>query len=352
MSNYRLRYLTPNEAPIRIKSLFEKNNNFKSLEKLNWQYKDLPSKKIYSCFAISNANEDAASYNLFAVEAKINGETEKIVCQSLDTLTDINHRGHGLFPKLAKNVFEKCDEEGISLVYGFPNSNSAPGFFDKLGWIDKSYPPFLIAPINLLFPLKYLNQKINFYVTNYLIKYFNKFNKENLEKLNLTISDEVNFDESYDDLWIKYSEKIDTCIWRGKEYMNWRYLKRPLGNYFFKSLYENGELKGIIIFAIESKHNGKIGYIMDIVYDRENLNYANLLIQSCINVMVTEKVDTILAWCNYDSCEYSIYIRNLFFKLPRKLQPIKLFFGYRVGKSLNTKVIKNFYITYSDSDTV
>ncbi len=53
---------------------------------------------------------------------------------SMTTMVDINYRRHGIFIQQATEVYEKAKTLGFSLVYGFPNLKSAPGFKKRLDW--------------------------------------------------------------------------------------------------------------------------------------------------------------------------------------------------------------------------
>lgn len=83
--------------------------------------------------AYSDNNEPAAYYGVFPVKVKHQGK-EHLAAQSGDTMTHPNHRGKGLFVKLAKMTYELSKREGITFVFGFPNENSYPGFVKKLDW--------------------------------------------------------------------------------------------------------------------------------------------------------------------------------------------------------------------------
>ena len=50
---------------------------------------------------------------LMPVTLRISGR-EGLGAQSLDTLTDVEFRGQGLFVKLAQVVFARCEEEGLA----------------------------------------------------------------------------------------------------------------------------------------------------------------------------------------------------------------------------------------------
>lgn len=83
--------------------------------------------------AYSEAGEPAAFYGVFPCLLSLDG-TKYLAAQSGDTMTHSNHRGKGLFTQLALKTYEYCRENGVHLVFGFPNENSYPGFTRNLGW--------------------------------------------------------------------------------------------------------------------------------------------------------------------------------------------------------------------------
>jgi hypothetical protein len=56
-----------------------------------------------------------------------------LAAQSADTMTHPEHRYKNLFFDLSNMCFELCKQNGIFLIYGFPNQNSYHGAI-KLGW--------------------------------------------------------------------------------------------------------------------------------------------------------------------------------------------------------------------------
>jgi hypothetical protein len=84
--------------------------------------------------AYSSENEPAAFYGVFPCMAVYNNE-KYLVAQSGHTMTHSKHTGKGLFTTLARMTYDYCRENGIHLVFGFPNQNSYPGFTKKLDWI-------------------------------------------------------------------------------------------------------------------------------------------------------------------------------------------------------------------------
>lgn len=75
----------------------------------------------------------AAYYGVFPVIGFVNGK-EALIAQSGATMTSPTHQKKGLFTLLATHTYEAAREEGVVMIFGFPNQNSLPGFQKKLNW--------------------------------------------------------------------------------------------------------------------------------------------------------------------------------------------------------------------------
>jgi len=62
------------------------------------------------------------------------GDKLFLAAQSGDTMTHPKYRYKGLFVQLANLTVDLCADEGISILFGFPNQNSLHGFLVKLKW--------------------------------------------------------------------------------------------------------------------------------------------------------------------------------------------------------------------------
>jgi len=106
----------------------------KSKEKFESMYVDCRGNlKAIGYIAKTDAGEAAAYYGVFLCDVNINGKNF-FASQSGDTMTHPHYQGQGWFTQLALKTYERARELGVSIVYGFPNENSYPGFKKKLGW--------------------------------------------------------------------------------------------------------------------------------------------------------------------------------------------------------------------------
>jgi hypothetical protein len=84
-------------------------------------------------FAYDELGEPAAFFCVFPCFFR--SENHQIIgAQAGDTITNPKHQRKGLFYHLAMKTQLLAKEEGIKVLFCFPNEFSGPGFFDKLKW--------------------------------------------------------------------------------------------------------------------------------------------------------------------------------------------------------------------------
>lgn len=331
---------------------FSENGTQKSLQLLKWFHqKNLPAiQSIY--YAVEDESRQiAAIYTYLPVLLKCLDEVV-VAMQSFDTLTDEKHRGKRLFIKLASKLEAEERAKNAALVFGFPNENSVHGFVKKLGFTYFGEVPFLIKPLRISYFFKKIFKRAdddeNF---NYKIEIpANIPIKNNGEIRSISF-----FGEDYDALWEKASAKIKIGVNRNAKYMNWRFVEKPEENYLRFGYYKDGELKAIVVFTLKKKHGGKIGYLMELLFDPEDEKAGKQLLDFSSKILKKNNADVILAWCFPHSFNYFCHRKNGFYPFPEKLRPQKL---GMIVKNLNSRQaddiynVKNWHFSYSDSDTV
>ncbi len=331
----------------RYKEAFEVNDMPMSLQKLQWQH-DHYLRRSFISWIIDNKDRVAGLYSSFFVDFKIEDQ-RKIASQSIDTLTDINYRGKGLFIKLASDVYKRLAADGTPFIYGFPNSSSAPGFFKKLNWvkIGDGNVPFLIRPLKLSFVIKKLLKRESTKLS--------PLGNAGISHKNIRQMQDFN-DEQVNVLSAKFLMNKKYAICRDSNYLNWRFLQKPGESYSIFGYYEAGILKGFIIYTVKQKHGGNIGYIMELIYDPAENRIGECLLRQAVKAIRRSNADLILAWNFKNAFNRKAFKNNFFFAMPEKIRPIQLFFGACL---FDEKISKtdffdpgNWYISYCDSDTV
>jgi len=331
---------------------FVENGTEKSLPLLKWFHqKNLPGiQSIY--YAVGNETRQiAAIYTYLPVLLKCLDEVT-IAMQSFDTLTDEKHRGKRLFIRLASKLEAEERAKNAALVFGFPNENSVHGFVNKLGFTYFGEVPFLIKPLSISYFFKKLFQRASDDENSvFKIEAPENISIKNNQEIKLISS----FDEDYDSLWEKVNSKIKIGVNRNSKYMNWRFVEKPGESYCHFGYYKNAELKGVVVFTLKKKHGGKIGYLMELLFDPEDQNAGKQLLDFSSEVLKKNRADVILAWCFPHSFNYFCHRKKGFYPFPEKLRPQKL---GMIVKNLNSRHaddiynVKNWYFSYSDSDTV
>jgi hypothetical protein len=321
-----------------IVDVFRKNGWSRSLAAVHWQYKESPTKRVY----VNVARQRDSTAALYASLPNFfqSGGRDILGIQSLDTLTDENHRGNGLFKGLAQDLFERVESHGLGLVYGFPNAASAPGFFSSLGWECLDPVPFLVRPINL----------------SYFIKTGVPAGLRSLPAL--PISEKFEIREvaleslPLDEIWEEFRVSFDTGLIRDARYLKWRFSK-PNEDYRVFAAFDAGEVCGFLVLNVMEKHGGRIGYVMELMTRRPSkaMELAHELLNSAVRYFHAQRCDAALAWHFPHSPYFLAYLTSGFLPLPERLRPIELHFGCRSfnGAKLTRK---DWYLSYCDSDTV
>lgn len=110
--------------------------------------------------AYNETHEPIAFYGVIPCFIRYN-EQLFLVAQSADTMTHPKYQFKGLFIKLANKTFKLCEEEKVSIIFGFPNQNSLHGFLVKLSWRMTETMSCYIIPTGIIHVEK-LVQKIPF----------------------------------------------------------------------------------------------------------------------------------------------------------------------------------------------
>ena len=276
------------------------------------------------------------------------GEGISLGAQSIDTLTDKNYRGKGMFTGLARDLYLKEKNEGVKFVYGFPNGNSIHGFSKKLDWFVLDPVPFLIKPLGTSYFTK--RKKYFSWLPN-----INLFNRVEISVKNYQLREESQIPDQINELWGHFSKNIRVSVERDFDYLSWRYLKKPGVNYKLVSCYEKEKLIGFIVYVIKEKHNGRIGYIMELMHKNDKSDAGSMLVSHAEKQMRKDKADLILAWSFDLSPNFKSFKRCKFLKFKEKYRPIELHFGVACFDDKFKHLLserENWYLSYSDSDTV
>jgi hypothetical protein len=338
-----------------LHACFAKNNDRpRSKLSLSWLYHEhtVPDRTFVHVAETPSGDRLAAVYATLPSWVSVRGE-RRLGLQSLDTLTDADYRGRGLFISLARSAYARAAEAGATFVYGFPNGNSQSGFFKKLGWHRLDPVPFLIRPIRP----RYIASKIQAlrsvarFVPNppLALPWVPLPPGRKLIQLH-------NFDERATALWQEFkSQGVEVAVERDANYLNWRIARKPENEYRTLALEKAGRLEALCSFAIKGKHGGRVAYILELLHQPGATVSAALLLTRAVAACASAGADAVLSWCFGHSPNYSSFLWNGFVVLPERLRPIELHFGARALDDRFASVVherSSWYLSYLDSDTV
>jgi len=334
---------------------FAKNDSPRPLESLDWQYRKGPTARTFVDISVADeagqAPRLAAIYATLPLFLRVAGE-RRLAVQSLDTLTDRDFRGKGLFVRLAEATYERAANEGAACVYGFPNGNSAPGFFGKLGWRSLDPIPFLIRPLRS----RYVAARLKLAGAARLLPDVRLAPRSPPRvPSGATLVEVDRFDERFTDLWTDFARDIGVAVDRDAAYLNWRLVEKPGESYRRVALVHAGRVTAFVAFSLKEKHGGCVGYVMELLHARSFAEHARFLLALATAELVRQGADVALAWALRDSPNFSTYLRSGFLPFPERLRPIELHFGVRAFDRSVARVLEdraNWYLSYLDSDTV
>ena len=115
-----------------INLCFPKSVDIETKEYVKWEYEENPEGHVVGFNAYLGSTL-AAHYATIPIKMIIDGQKRKGLL-SLNTATHPEHRGKGLFVKLAQQTYNYAKENGYDYVIGVANANSTHGFVKYLGF--------------------------------------------------------------------------------------------------------------------------------------------------------------------------------------------------------------------------
>ncbi|MGC8928564.1 MAG: GNAT family N-acetyltransferase [Myxococcota bacterium] len=344
-----------------IIELFERNYKkpmglTESYNHFNWEYIENPVKKLYILLAVGENGDIAAQYALLPKCIRVFGETT--VCTlSQDTITDEKYRGRGLFVALADTLYDLVKGNNILFTYGFPNKNSAPGFFNRLGWNELKPIPIYFKPI---FIKGYDYSSLPFFGRNSFLRTifkiatytYNMMLKRKMVDNGIEVREISDFMPIFDEIWnmVNYNDKV--IVVRDNKYIKWRFFDKPENNYKKFVFYKDSKASGYLITSVIKKFGIDMLFVVDFVVTSEELTkYVIAYIDNIAMASSTPLISIILP-----PIYRKLFTLSGYFRLPERLFPQELHFGFRVHRSFNgdekLKDVNNWYMTWGDSDVV
>lgn len=184
---------------------------------------------------------------------------------SATTMIHPDYRGRKLFPELAGRLYTRLAESGFSLVWGFPNSRSHPGFVRDLNWDDVAQIPFFALDLSSI---------------------------ERLGEVSSAIVELQQFDPRFDDLWVAARPANGLVVKRDSKYLNWRFKDNPTNKYRILVYVCGSELLG---YAVISVYHGNHLQIVDMLC-ASPVEIGLALVRSAIDMALKDQRSMVKLW--------------------------------------------------------
>lgn len=297
---------------------------------IEWAFKDNPTP-----FAIARADGRIVGVSAYILSRMKFSDQAGKALQAVDSFVMPQARRKGLFSTLAVAYREHAEQSGIDLVWGFPNENAAPAWFNRLGWTSFGQVPFLIKPLRAGYFLRKLGVDLDFRVSRH-----SDANAKPVTSLGKWV----------DPLWEKVAEGIGVSRQRDREYLSHRLFHSPeAGSYRVVASADPNQ--GALVATREmEKHGGQIAYLMEAFGGGD----LRPLIASELGRLADRGTELALAWSYPWSPNYSALRKCGFLPLPNRFRSIKIWVGasHISEKGAPASIKSNWYLSYLDSDTI
>ena len=354
--SFELRSYNPGDENA-ICALFEKvfgkpMGKTESIRHWQWEFLANPVKPI-SIMLAWDGDRLVGQYTASPVQMYVNGRNVSSTL-SLDTMTDPEYGGLGIFRTAADRLYAEQVKAGQSFIYGFPNGNSIHGFVKYLQWHQIMPVPVHIRPVKIIktisrtiFPGKpSLTEKDSGLSHASLSAY-----KTNGYKLRL----ETEFGEWADDLWNRCCGQHNLWVVRNKAYLNWRYVAKPENKYLIVSVLQGLKSVGYMVVARTNMNIGDAVFIVDFLVDTDFKPAGDLLIRYVINLARENECAFVSALLSPGSKYRFMFRKRLFLPLPERLFMQSMYFGARCFDPVMNEVVndpKAWSISWGDNDAI
>jgi hypothetical protein len=281
---------------------------------------------------------------------------------STATVTDKSVRGQGLFTKLAVKVYQDIAAESAKIIYGFPNSQSINGFIKHLEWFEVAPFPLYIKPVDTTALVRKIIgdnavARVLGSLGNCFFRHIVGALQTRHRQTNITFRQVHDIPDALDKIWDTTCIAGKIALVRNKRYLRWRYMEKPFFSYdIHVAMAANEKLCGCIITRIGEKFGVKIIYVMEILAENDDPAVTQLLLDELNSIAIRQGAAAISLLFLPDNPNRSLYLKNGYLPVPRRLFPQDIFFGARVNSpDIDPKYardMKNWYISWGDLDVV
>lgn len=279
--------------------------NGRSKEEFQWLYQNNPSGPARAWLAVDEGSGTILSARpVFPWRMKVLNK-EVIVAQAGDAMTHPAYQGRGIFTSLVKTAWSELAEQGIPLVYTFPNDASMSIHRKVIGGTEVVRLRRMVKPLRThdLFS-KMFGRNIFSRWLGRALEFVMKILTENqtpLRARDLAIREVKRFDRRFDALWEQASKQFEVVCVRDSKFLNWRYIDTPKNRHIVLSVEQANEVLGFAVLEIEQSNSaGKSAYVVDL-FAIQDPRVLRSLLSGVVTYFRERGVVRITAWVAEES---------------------------------------------------
>ena len=328
-------------------------------DKWDWLYQRNQASSTYYCCIAESGGEIVAHYATIPVRFWHAGK-EVPGLYSLDTATDPDFQGRGLFRTLAEKLYASAAHERNILTI-FPNLQSAPGFYRKLACVELTPFPVLVRPLGNLRPVVAARQRALVPVAAvmdalalagralpWLVKQRGRLGGAQVVRV-------ASFGPWADALWDDLKPLLGTCRVRDASYLQWRYCESP-HTYTILALDRGDGPVGFAVVGVRPWKGGATADLLELMVRPDDRAGASLLVAEALLLAARSGAVVLRTWASTRHPHRKAFRRALFGPLPARL---KADYSYGVRILDETGVVPNellhtddWYISIGDVEYV
>ena len=313
-----------------------------------WEYKENPLDK--DIWIVEHNGQIVACHAHVPINLKVGKKIFKS-CIAVDHMTHPNFRRRRLQWKIGDIAHDELRKAGIYFSYYFPGE-----VFHKHRRRGAQYEVYKIPVMMKILDTneilreltgsRFLSKVLSVWLNPTISIFFRSKKSSIIEDLKIT--EITHFDDRINDFWKNVSRYFGIIVVRNKEYLNWRYFKRPDSNFKVLLAEEDEKILGYIVFSSKDEK----GFIVDLLVDPHRIDVIQSLVSTAVEQLREEKVHRIVCWMLKNNPYYKVLRANGFIPYSSKYP-----FGVTIYSPSNVPVefVKNpnnWYLTLGDTDGI
>lgn len=267
----RTRVCGPDARPDQI-DLYQRCFQQDGSQVLPWRYDQSPHGEAVSLLSYTEQGQAISGYACMPRQILHFGDEDSqvVVGQTGDVMTDPEHRGKGLFSELDRRAREEARKRGWMAQFGLPNSKSSEIFVGKLGWKGSGrIRPYTFVLANdeaarreRIRAGRLASALVPWHVWRGTMRrgmlrksFFAKCNVVPIQRFNSEV----------DQVWRDCAKEWPWMMRRDSAFLNWRFIDAPSNRFRAHGVFEpSGKMQAYCVVQLPTTEE-RVGHVMDLL---------------------------------------------------------------------------------------